>query len=100
MWPPGVTSVGKPTISYQFEFNTTYKNDRTILVSYLGVVQDVADAAQNLVQTYTVTKSNWHSDRPLKRSCSTEQPRQRDAFTIEAITARTRPRMGFRPPIS
>jgi hypothetical protein len=58
---------GKPTISYQFEFNTTYKNDRTILVSYLGVVQDVADAAQNLVQTYTVTKSNWHSKTVLLR---------------------------------
>ena len=69
---------GKPTISYQFEFNTTYKNDRTILVSYLGVVQPrcIADATQNLVQTYTVTKSNWHSKTgPWQRSCSTEQPR-------------------------
>lgn len=47
---------GKPTISYQFQFNTTYKNSGTILQSYLGVITNVADAAQNLVQTYTVTK--------------------------------------------
>ncbi len=47
---------GKPTITYQFRFRTTYRTRRTILQSYLGVINDVGDAAQNLVQRYTVTK--------------------------------------------
>ena len=47
---------GKPTFSYQFKFETKLKNDRTILQSYLGVINDIGDAAQNLTQTYTVTK--------------------------------------------
>src|SRR5439155_14281642 len=34
----------------------SFKSKNTILQSYLGVVQDVGDAAQNLTQTYTVTK--------------------------------------------
>ena len=58
-------TAGRPTISYQFAFNTTYKNQNTILVSYLGVVNDIGDANQNLVQTYTVTKVNWHSKTVL-----------------------------------
>ncbi|MEY4941581.1 MAG: hypothetical protein RIQ93_3316, partial [Verrucomicrobiota bacterium] len=47
---------GEATISYQFQFETSYRNRNTILQSYLGVVNEVADAGQNLVQTYTVTK--------------------------------------------
>lgn len=47
---------GRDTIAYQFEFKTAYKNDATILQSYLGVVADIDDASQNLTQTYTVTK--------------------------------------------
>jgi hypothetical protein len=49
-------AAGKPTFSYQFEFETRLKNDRTILQSYLGVINDIGDAAQNLTQTYRVTK--------------------------------------------
>ena len=49
-------AAGKPTISYQFRFKTEYKNTGTILQSYLGVIEHVDDAAQNLTQTYTVTK--------------------------------------------
>ena len=49
-------AAGVPTLTYQFRFTTTYKNRNTILQSYLGVVQDVDDASQNLTQTYTVTK--------------------------------------------
>src|SRR5580765_7221346 len=30
-------TVGRPTISYQFQFKTSYKNKNTILQSYLGV---------------------------------------------------------------
>ncbi len=49
-------TAGLPTISYQFRFTTTYKNQGTILQSYLGVVSDVDDANQNLTQHYTLTK--------------------------------------------
>jgi hypothetical protein len=49
-------AAGRATISYQFRFTTRYKNTKTILQSYLGVIQNVDDAAQNLTQTYTVTK--------------------------------------------
>jgi len=47
---------GKPSVSYQFEFETRFKNSRTILQSYLGVVRDVDDANQNLTQFYSVRR--------------------------------------------
>src|SRR5580765_1505411 len=47
-------AAGRATISYQFQFKTGYKTKGTILQSYLGVIQDIGDAAQNLTQTYTV----------------------------------------------
>src|SRR5689334_4992986 len=43
-------AVGRATVSYQFQFKTSYKNKNTILQSYLGVVQDIGDSAQNLTQ--------------------------------------------------
>ena len=49
-------AAGRPTISYEFRFSTKFKNTKTILQSYLGVINDVDDAAQNLTQFYTVTK--------------------------------------------
>ncbi len=51
-------AAGRPTYSYEFKFNTKFKNQRTILQSYTGVVMDVDDKAQNLTQFYTVTKVN------------------------------------------
>jgi Domain of unknown function (DUF4331) len=51
----GLTT-GKPSVSYQFQFETRFKNPRTILQSYLGVVQDVDDANQNLTQFYSVRR--------------------------------------------
>ena len=56
-------TAGRPSISYPFRFKTGYKNQNTILQSYLGVIQDVGDAAQNLTQTYTVTKVDHHTGR-------------------------------------
>ena len=53
---------GKPTLSYQFQFKTSFKNRDTILQSYLGVINNVGDSAQNLVQTYTVTKVDHRTD--------------------------------------
>ncbi|MCC7308094.1 MAG: DUF4331 family protein, partial [Acidobacteria bacterium] len=49
-------AAGRATFSYQFRFNTTFRNRNTILQSYTGVVQNVGDASQNLIQRYTVTK--------------------------------------------
>jgi hypothetical protein len=51
-------AAGKATYSYQFRFTTHFKNQNTILQSYLGVIANIDDAAQNLTQTYTVTKVN------------------------------------------
>ena len=53
-------SLGKATLSYEFKFDTTFRNQNTILQSYLGVVNDVGDGNQNLIQTYTVTKVDHH----------------------------------------
>ena len=49
-------AAGRPTISYQFRFKTEFKSQQTILQSYLGVVENVGDEAQNLTQSYTVMK--------------------------------------------
>lgn len=49
-------AAGRPTVTYRFEFQTKYKSQKTLLQSYLGVIQNIDDAAQNLTQTYTVTK--------------------------------------------
>src|SRR5947207_10102269 len=45
-------AAGRATLTYRFEFETTYKNSKTILQSYLGVIQHIDDANQNLTQTY------------------------------------------------
>ena len=64
---------GRPTLSYQFKFDTHFKNKGTILQSYLGVIKEVSDANQNLTQTYRVTMVN-HRDHKKWRL----NPRERD----------------------
>jgi hypothetical protein len=59
---------GRATFSYQFQFTTSYKNQNTILQSYLGVIQNVDDANQNLTQSYTVTKVDHRSGGTNGRS--------------------------------
>ena len=54
-------AAGRPTYSYEFRFKTRFKNQKTILQSYLNVVKDVHDAAQNLTQFYSVTKVDHKS---------------------------------------
>ncbi len=54
---------GRATITYQFEFQTTIKNRNTILESYTGVVQNVNDNAQNLVQRYSVRQIDYRNSR-------------------------------------
>jgi Domain of unknown function (DUF4331) len=49
-------AAGRPTFTYRFEFKTRYKNQNTILQSFLGVINNVDDANQNLTQYYTITK--------------------------------------------
>ncbi len=51
-------AAGRATYSYQFRFTTRFRNQKTILQSYLGVINNVGDAAQNLIQSYTVTRIN------------------------------------------
>ena len=50
---------GRTSLTYRFRFDTTYQNPNTILQSYLGVVEDVGDASQNLVQRYRVNKLDF-----------------------------------------
>ena len=56
-------AAGRATVSYQFRFTTRFKKQNTILQSYLGVVENVDDAFQNLTQTYTVTKVDHRTNR-------------------------------------
>lgn len=59
---------GRPTLSYQFKFDTKFKNKGTILQSYLGVIENVDDANQNLTQQYKVTMVNHkYKHKPRKR---------------------------------
>jgi hypothetical protein len=57
---------GRTTVAYQFAFDTTYRNRNTILQSYLGVISDVGDEAQNLIQRYTVTKVDWRTGETVQ----------------------------------
>ncbi len=54
-------AAGRATLAYQFRFNTTFQNSNTILQSYLGVINTVGDASQNLIQTYTVTRRDFRT---------------------------------------
>jgi hypothetical protein len=49
-------AAGRRTYSYQFEFETRFKNQKTILQSFLDVIENVDDGNQNLTQYYTVKK--------------------------------------------
>lgn len=57
--------VGRETYSYRFRFNTEYRNRDTILQSYLGVVEDVGDQNQNLMQEYLVYKATRGKGAPM-----------------------------------
>src|ERR1700738_3224590 len=47
---------GEATFSYQFRFKTTFKNEDTIAQSFLGPIEHVDDANQNLPQHYPLPK--------------------------------------------
>ena len=76
---------------------TLFKNTKTILQSYLGVIQNVDDAAQNLTQFYTRHEGRStgpatarSSGRASFRRTTRVTPRP---STTRMTTARTRPRM-------
>lgn len=50
---------GQATVSYQFQFKTTFKNVNTIAPSFIGVINNVNDGGQNLTQRYSVNKVTW-----------------------------------------
>lgn len=54
-------AAGRPTFTFQFRFDTSFRNRNTILQSYLGVVNNVGDESQNLIQRYKVTKIDRRS---------------------------------------
>jgi hypothetical protein len=59
-------AAGRTTYAYQFMFDTTFRNQNTILQSYLGVIDSVGDASQNLVQRYTVEKVDYRSGQTTR----------------------------------
>src|SRR5438046_367553 len=78
----GDVAAGRATLSYEFKFDTTFRNQNTILQSYLGVINDVGDANQNLVQTYTVTKvDHRHHDHRTLLGTGTVPPNNQGIAT-------------------
>lgn len=75
-------AAGKASFSYEFAFTTTFRNQNTILQSYLGVINNVGDANQNLVQTYTVTKvDHRHHDHRTLLGTGTVPPNNQGIAT-------------------
>lgn len=58
-------ATGADRVAYQFQFSDSYKTQATILQAYTGVVAANGDSAQNLTQTYTVTKVVGGTSTPL-----------------------------------
>ncbi|HMI91020.1 MAG TPA: DUF4331 domain-containing protein [Polyangiales bacterium] len=55
---------GRPTLSYQFEFNTTVKKQNTVLRSFTPPgVMNVNDDGQNTVQRYNVRQVDYRKSR-------------------------------------
>ena len=82
-------AAGKPTYSYQFQFKTEYKSKATILQSYLGVINDIGDSAQNLVQTYTITK--------VDRSNNSDERRRRTIVGTGIVICKNAVCVKFKP---
>src|SRR5688572_9290518 len=74
-------AVGRATLSYEFRFTTRFKNRRTILQSYLGVVNHVNDAAQNLTQFYSVTKVDHRNGKRTRLGSGVVPPNNQGIAT-------------------
>ena len=49
-------AAGRPSVTYQFRFQTQFRNPKTTLQAFLGPINQAGDSNQNLFQTYSVTK--------------------------------------------
>ena len=61
----GDLATGDATYSYRFRFSSAYKNANTIAQSYLGVINSVDDANQNLTRPMM---SRWSSRSGLGKT--------------------------------
>ncbi len=52
---------GRPTYRYDFQFRTKFRNSETILQSYTADIENVGDEGQNLIQTYTVKRTDFRT---------------------------------------
>ncbi len=74
-------AAGTRTLTYEFRFNTTYRNQNTILQSYLGVINSVGDANQNLIQTYSVRKFDFNDNSNVLLGTGTVPPNNQGVAT-------------------
>lgn len=75
-------AAGRATQTYRFDFDTRYKNRKTILQSYLGVIQANGDAAQNMSQSYSVTRiDHGKRDRAYDLGCGIVPPNNQGIAT-------------------
>ncbi len=77
-------AAGRATHTYRFDFRTRFANSKTILQSYLGVIQTPGDAAQNLIQSYTVTRidhDRGKRDRSYVLGCGMVPPNNQGIAT-------------------
>jgi hypothetical protein len=74
-------AAGRRTLSYQFQFDTGFENENTILQSYLGVVENVGDANQNLLQSYTVTRVDHRTGEAVELGTGVVPPNNQGIAT-------------------
>ena len=75
-------AAGRPTQTYRFDFRTRFANSKTILQSYLGVIQADGDAAQNLTQSYSVTRiDHGKHERSYALGCGVVPPNNQGIAT-------------------
>jgi len=72
---------GGSTLSYEFRFKTEFKATSTVLQSYLGVIQHAGDAAQNLTQTYSVTKVDHRNKKRVSLGSGVVPPNNQGIAT-------------------
>jgi hypothetical protein len=72
---------GETTLSYEFRFKTEFKAVSTVLQSYLGVIEHLGDAAQNLTQTYSVTKVDQRTKKRVSLGTGTVPPNNQGTAT-------------------
>lgn len=54
---------GRADLGYEFRFTTSYQTLNTTFQAFTGVITNVGDPNQNLLQTYTVTKVDFNNGK-------------------------------------